>query len=123
MHRVLPGPTLTVLIALLLLTGIAQPLWAHAVLMQSKPQLHSTVKGPDIPIWLRFNSRVDGGRSRVHLLAPDGSSIALEALKQPSPDTLESRATGLKPGTYKLEWQVLASDGHISSGEVVFTVN
>ncbi|MGC2109560.1 MAG: copper resistance CopC family protein [Candidatus Korobacteraceae bacterium] len=106
-----------------LLAAIAPPLWAHAVLMQSKPQVHSTVKGPDIPIWLRFNSRVDGGRSRVHLLAADGSPIPTEALKQTSPDTLETRAAGLKPGTYKLQWQVLASDGHISSGEVAFTVN
>ena len=91
--------------------------------MQSKPQKHSTVKGPDVPIWLRFNSRVDGGRSRVHLLATDGESVSLAPVKQTSPDTLESQATGLKPGTYKLEWQVLASDGHISSGEVIFTVN
>lgn len=90
--------------------------------MQSKPQVRSTVKGPDVPIWLRFNSRVDGGRSRAHLLAPDGSSVAVP-LKQTSADTLESRATGLKPGTYKLEWQVLAADGHLSTGEVVFTVN
>jgi copper resistance protein C len=108
---------------MLLLTAVAQPLWAHAVLMQSKPQIHSTVKGPNVPIWLRFNSRVDGGRSRLHLLAADGSSVPLEAVKQTSPDTLESGATGLKPGAYKLQWQVLASDGHISSGEVAFTVN
>jgi methionine-rich copper-binding protein CopC len=27
------------------------------------------------------------------------------------------------PGAYKLQWQVLASDGHISRGEISFTVN
>lgn len=107
----------------ILLSVIAQPLWAHAVLMESNPKTNSAVKGPDVPIWLRFNSRVDGGRSRLHLLAPDGSPVNLEALKQPTADTLQSRATGLKPGTYKLQWQVLASDGHISRGEVAFTVN
>ncbi len=90
--------------------------------MDSKPKAGTTVSGPDLPIWLRYNVRVDGSRSRLHLIAPDGSDVALDPLKQPTPDTLESHATGLKPGAYKLEWQVLASDGHISRGEVDFTV-
>ncbi len=123
MYRLSRVPFLSILLTTLLLVAIAQPVWAHAVLMQSTPKLNSTVKGPDVPVWLKFNVRVDGGRSRLHLMAPDGSPISLEALKQTAPDILESRATGLKAGTYKLQWQVLASDGHISSGEVTFTVN
>jgi copper resistance protein C len=123
LHRLFRMPFFSVLLTTLLLTAIAQPVWAHAVLMQSTPKLNSTVKGPDVPIWLKFNVRVDGGRSRLHLIAPDGSPISVEALKQTAPDILESRATGLKAGTYKLQWQVLASDGHISRGEVAFTVN
>jgi copper resistance protein C len=123
LHRLFRMPFFSILLTTLLLTAIAQPVWAHAVLMQSTPKLNSTVKGPDVPIWLKFNVRVDGGRSRLHLIAPDGSPISVEALKQTAPDILESRATGLKAGTYKLQWQVLASDGHISRGEVAFTVN
>ncbi len=123
MHRLLRVPFFSILLTTLLLAAIAQPVWAHAVLMQSTPKLNSTVKGPDVPIWLKFNVRVDGGRSRLHLIASDGSPIGLDALKQTAPDILESRATGLKAGTYKLQWQVLASDGHISRGEVTFTVN
>jgi len=91
--------------------------------MESKPTANSTVAGADLPIWLRFNVRVDGSRSRLHLVAPDGSEVALDALKQPTPDTLQSHVANLKPGTYKLQWQVLASDGHISRGEVNFKVS
>ena len=91
--------------------------------MESKPAWHASVKGPDIALWLRFNVRIDGSRSRLHLVAPDGSQQNLPLAKQASPDILESHAAGLKPGTYKLQWQVLASDGHISKGEVPFTVN
>ena len=123
MQRLLRGPCLATLLTIILVTGTTMPLWAHAVLMQSTPKLNSTVTGPDVPIWLKFNVRVDGSRSRLHLIAPDGSRLSLEAVKQPTPDTLESRATGLKAGAYKLQWQVLASDGHISRGEVAFTVN
>ncbi len=101
---------------------MAQPLWAHAVLMQSKPTSNSVVQGPDVPIWLRFNVRVDGKRSHLTLVAADGATIAVPAPKQTAPDTLESQVTGLKPGTYKLEWRALASDGHMSNGEVDFTV-
>ena len=43
--------------------------------------------------------------------------------RQASPDTLQTHAAGLKPGAYKLQWQVLASDGHMSKGEIPFTVN
>ena len=107
----------------ILLAGSVVPLWAHAILMESKPKASSTVAGPDLAIWLRFNVRVDGRRSRLHLIAPDGSAVPLEALNQSTPDTLESHATGLKAGAYKLQWQVLASDGHLSRGEVDFRVN
>ena len=90
--------------------------------MESKPALHSSVKGPDASVWLRFNVRIDGSRSRLRLVAPDGSQQTLSLAKQAQPDVLESQAAGLKPGAYKLQWQVLASDGHISRGEVAFTV-
>jgi methionine-rich copper-binding protein CopC len=91
--------------------------------MESKPKANASVAGPDLPIWLRFNVRVDGSRSRLHLIAPDGSEVALDPVKQPTPDTLQSHAAGLKPGAYKLRWQVLASDGHLTRGEVPFMVS
>jgi copper resistance protein C len=122
LRRSLPPPGIFLLLAILI-TGITQPLWAHAILMESKPKANATITGSELPIWLRFNVRVDGGRSRLQLIAPDGSAVSLQATKQIAPNILESRATGLKSGTYKLRWQVLASDGHISHGEVDFTVN
>lgn len=90
--------------------------------MESKPKAGSRVAGADLPIWLRFNVRVDGKRSRLELTGPDGSTIALPAPKQTAPDVLESHVQGLKPGDYKLQWRVLASDGHMSNGVVEFTV-
>jgi len=111
------------LLVLVLLAVASQPLWAHAILMESTPQKNSSVKGPDVPITLRFNVRIDGSRSRFHLVAPDGSVRTLPPVKQSAPDTLQSQLTGLHSGAYKLQWQVLASDGHISRGEIPFTVN
>jgi methionine-rich copper-binding protein CopC len=82
----------------------------------------SAVPGPDVPIKLRFNVRIDTLRSRLTLIHPDGSAQTLEISKQTPADTLSAEATGLAAGTYRLRWQVLASDGHITRGEIPFTV-
>jgi methionine-rich copper-binding protein CopC len=121
--RALHRSSIPVLLTLVLLTGFSRRAWAHAVLMESKPALNSSVKGPDVAIRLRFNVRIDGSRSRLRLVKPDGSVVTLTLPKQSSPDILQSSASGLAPGAYKLQWQVLASDGHMSRGKVPFTVN
>lgn len=95
---------------------------AHAVLLESSPALKSSVNGPDVPLWLRFNVRIDAARSRLTLVDPDGSSQLLEISKQNTPDIISAQAKGLRPGAYRLRWQVLASDGHITRGEIPFTV-
>jgi methionine-rich copper-binding protein CopC len=95
---------------------------AHAVLLESTPPLNSSVSGPNVAVKLRFNVRIDALRSRLTLLRPDGSAQTLEISKQSPADTLLAEATGLAAGTYRLRWQVLASDGHITSGEIPFTV-
>ena len=95
---------------------------AHAVLLESSPALKSSVAGPDVALKLRFNVRIDQVRSRLTLISPDGSAKALEISAQSPPDTISSKAKGLHPGEYRLRWQVLASDGHITRGEIPFTV-
>jgi copper resistance protein C len=107
---------------ILALTAAAVRLDAHAVLKSSSPAAGSVVAGPDVPVTLTFNVRVDAARSRLELLMPDASTIPLPAGKQPSPDTLASKLSGLKSGAYTIRWQVLAPDGHISRGEIPFTV-
>jgi len=94
---------------------------AHAILVESLPAANSTVAGPSIPIKLRFNVRIDAKRSRLELVGPDKTSTLLSAT-QPSPDTLQATAVGLKAGAYALRWQVLAADGHITRGEIPFNV-
>jgi len=101
---------------------IVVPAAAHAVLLESNPPLKSDVSGPDVPIKLRFNVRIDALRSRLTLIHPDGSVQTLEISKQTPADTLSAEATGLAAGAYRLRWQVLASDGHITRGEIPFTV-
>jgi copper resistance protein C len=103
------------------LTG-SRFLEGHAILKESSPAANSTIAGPDLSVTLKYNVRVDSSRSKIQLSCPDQSVIELPIEKQVSPDTLSSKATGLTPGAYKLQWQVLAPDGHITRGAVPFTV-
>jgi copper resistance protein C len=94
----------------------------HAILKSSSPPAGGSVTRPDMQVNLTFNVRVDAARSRLQLVMPDVSLVELPLVQRPSPDTLVSKLTGLKPGAYIIRWQVLAPDGHISRGEIPFTV-
>jgi copper resistance protein C len=118
-RRLLAALVLCVSVASLLTVRTAE---AHAVLVESIPALNGQVSGPDVPVKLRFNVRIDAARSRLALLRSDGSTQSLELGKLTSADTLTSQVKGLAPGEYRLRWQVLASDGHLTRGEIPFTV-
>ena len=112
-------------IALLLtfvLTVAGLHLDGHAILKSSSPASGGSVTSPNAQVTLTFNVRVDAARSKLQLLMPDASTVELPIVEWPSPDTLVSKLTGLKPGAYAIRWQVLAPDGHISRGEIPFTV-
>ena len=115
--RVLSG-----ILALTALLAAGSLIEGHAILKESSPAANATVVGPDVPITLKFNVRVDSARSKVQLSHPDDSVTELPLTKQVSPDTLSSKAAGLVPGAYKIQWQVLAPDGHITRGVVPFSV-
>ena len=114
--------TAAALLAVLVLVVNLRMAAAHAVLLEASPAAGASVKAPEVLIRLRYNVRVEAGRSRVSLLLPDKSVKALTIEQQPSPDSLTAKAAGLTPGDYRIRWQVLASDGHITRGEVPFTV-
>jgi methionine-rich copper-binding protein CopC len=102
---------------------LARSAVAHAILLESSPSINTTVAGPSIPIKLRFNVRIDATRSRLTLVTPDASTQLLAISKNAPADILASQAQGLIPGEYRIRWQVLASDGHITRGEIPFKVS
>ena len=75
----------------------------------------------EIPLRLRFNSRIDRARSRLTLIRADHSTEVLPILPEGTDDLMLSKVT-LTPGSYVVRWQVLAVDGHITRGDIAFTV-
>ena len=124
MHKITPPRVAAALVFFLAMfvAGSPRKALAHAVLVSSTPQRNANVPGPDITFKLKYNSRVDGARSALSLLKPDGKVERIDGLTQPFPDVVSATGHGLAKGGYVLRWQVLSSDGHITRGEVPFEV-
>jgi copper resistance protein C len=94
---------------------------AHAILLKSTPSANAVLHDGEVTFALQFNSRVDGKRSQITLVSTGGQrKIALEP--QTEADRLHSEKTAVAPGTYRLIWQVLAADGHLTRGQIPFSV-
>jgi len=129
-HRAAPrpaAPTASRVRAMLALAALAGPglvpavAVAHAVLVASVPATGGSVDAGPVAVTLRYNSRIDRGRSKITLLRPDSAAERLAVEADGPADQLAAAAT-LAPGAYTLRWQVLATDGHITRGDIPFTV-
>jgi copper resistance protein C len=99
-----------------------RPAFAHAVLVRSTPAANSNLGAGGLSVLLTFNSRVDPLRSSLSLLRPDGKVVQLSIGPASSAEMLSAKANVTVKGSYKLRWQALSSDGHITRGEIPFTV-
>ena len=125
MHRQheLPSAGECIRARLALLFLVPHAAFAHAVLVKSSPAQGATVKaGAAVDMTLTYNSRIDAVHSSLHLVGPDGKAQTLAVDAHGAPNLLTAKAPVLTAGEYKLEWQVMATDGHITRGTVEFRV-
>lgn len=104
--------------ALLLLPRLAA---AHAILEESTPAAGAVLHPGPVDVTLRYNSRIDRDRSRLTLISSGHAQEPVSIAPDPRPDILACHLT-LAEGAYTIRWQVLAVDGHITRGDVPFTV-
>ena len=104
----------------LLLTPAAA--MAHAILEQSQPPSGGSVPAGQVDMSFVYNSRIDRGRSRLTLTGPDHKQTVLTPDPDGPPNVIDTGAKLTTPGHYVVRWQVLAIDGHITRGDVPFTV-
>lgn len=95
---------------------------AHAIILESVPSQAESVASPKRLV-LRFNSRLEKPLCSVQLVGPRQTTIALLRREADSPaDTLAYALPPLEPGAYQARWKVMAADGHVTEGTVLFTV-
>jgi methionine-rich copper-binding protein CopC len=95
---------------------------AHALLVQSHPVANGLVRAGEVAIVLEFNTRIDKARSRVTVRSAQQAPAMVVTDIDDYPTRLSGRVVAATPGKWTLAWQVLARDGHITRGEVAFTV-
>jgi methionine-rich copper-binding protein CopC len=116
-RRILPG-----LLAMGFGLLATNPAAAHAVVVASDPAAGAALAAAPAKVTIRFNSRLDHGRSRLLLIGADGAQQALAIRPDGEPTVLEAPLFGLVPGPWRLRWQVLAVDGHITRGDIPFSL-
>lgn len=113
---------LVVVLAVLVLAGVTAPVSAHAYLAESDPDNGEQLEGVPAEVELTFSG--DGVQvADVTVTDPDGEDISGEA--RVDPDDSQRVTAPLEPGgegLYLVEWEVLADDGHTTSGTTFFTV-
>ncbi|WP_266181860.1 copper resistance CopC family protein [Dyella humicola] len=96
---------------------------AHAILVDSTPKANGSVSAGHASLVLKYNSKIDQGRSRLVLVGPDHKETPLPITASADrPNEIDS-AADLSPGAYVIHWQALALDGHITRGDLAFTVS
>jgi methionine-rich copper-binding protein CopC len=109
------------IVAILAAVILSSSALAHAILVESTPAANAVVTGSSVALTLRYNSRIDKARSQLMLLRPDKSETKL-AIAEDGPEDILTATVTLDPGAYRIRWQVLAIDGHITRGDLPFTV-
>ena len=103
--------------------ALATPAAAHSLLLESTPAAGATLPAAPHELRLRFNNRIEKPLSRVRLLDGQGKvqTVSLTSEGVP-PDWLRGPLPPLAPGRWRVEWQVLSTDGHVVSGRFEFTI-
>ncbi len=104
-------------------TAVSMSASAHAILVDSTPKANGSMSAGHASLVLKYNSKIDQGRSRLVLVGPDHKETPLPITPSADrPNELDSTAE-LSPGAYVIHWQALALDGHITRGDLAFTVS
>ena len=97
---------------------------AHAHLTESVPADKATVATAPAELDLHFSEELDLKFSGVKVIGPDKASVKTgDAMLMDEGKTLMvPLSEKLGPGAYKVEWHVLSTDGHKTTGTYGFTV-
>ena len=96
---------------------------AHSLLLESSPAADATLTEAPAQISLRFNNRIEKKLSTIRVV--DERGTARPVTMRPADgaaDRLIAAVPALAPGAWRVEWQVLSTDGHIVSGGFAFRV-
>jgi methionine-rich copper-binding protein CopC len=98
--------------------------FAHAFLDHADPRVGSTVDQAPKRVTLWFTERLEPAFSKVKVLDASGKEVDAKDGTVDAKDRTMMHATvpDLPAGKYRVEWRVLSSDTHVTSGDFTFEV-
>ena len=114
---------MTRLLALTILVVLAaEPVAAHSLLLGATPAPDTVLTASPLQVRLRFNNRIEKRLSRVRLVDERGAVAAglIDSRDETPADSVVARVPPLAAGTWRVEWQVFSTDGHVVSGTYGF---
>lgn len=105
--------------AALAVTAVAS---AHATLEQASPSFRERVESAPHSVRLGFSESVDSVALKVRVYTARGRIVSRKSRLLDAGRIVETRLRPLARGAYTVRWQVLASDGHVTSGVYTFGV-
>ena len=103
-----------------ILVGGILPALGHSLLIESVPAANAILAARPPELVLRFNNRIEKKLSKVRLVGGGGARLEVPVEVSGRTDTLRGPLPVLAPGAWRLEWQVLSTDGHVVTGAFSF---
>jgi methionine-rich copper-binding protein CopC len=110
------------LAAVVLTLLLVSPAAAHSLLLESSPAAGTVIDAGPRELALRFNNRIEKRLSRIRLVDDRGAAQDLPVATDGAADRLTAPMPDVRPGRYRVEWQVLSTDGHVVTGRYSFTI-
>jgi hypothetical protein len=101
------------------LTLVAQPAFAHAMLDHASPSAGSVVAAPK-EVVLQYSEALEPTFSSVDVRGADGASAGDKADVKDT--TMRVKLKALVPGRYTVTWHAVSVDTHRTDGKYSFTV-
>jgi copper resistance protein C len=114
---------LLVLILIISLT-LPFPVFAHAVLVQSHPEVDSTIHESPKQVEVWFNENVASEFKALAVINSAGKRVDNKDIKQARLDRshIYISTPQLPPDTYTVRYRVMSADTHIVTGRFNFTI-
>lgn len=96
--------------------------FAHAVLVESSIKDKILSPQTEVVVVARFNAKLETNLTKILLHNAKGEEQPLELIPGSPRGVVKVKLPALVPGTYLLEYKVLAADGHFTAEVVKFRV-
>jgi len=120
-HRIVRG-VISSFLGLCVVLGVSSDGWGHGVLIESSPPHGAVLEEAPTSISLRFNSALEPSITQVILVDMKQQKQPLKIAEVSTIERVIATVPPLPPGVYHVNYQVLATDGHVTEGSIRFTI-